>query len=62
MGTQRKIIQMLSSIGIIMVGVYMFTNHAWPTPPAVSGVGFFLTGLALWMNHCPVLKYFFEKK
>ena len=61
MGTCRKVVQMVSTLGVIAVGVYMFTNFAWPTPPAISGVGFFLAGVALWMNHCPVMKWLFER-
>ena len=62
MGAQRKLIQMASTIGVVIVGIYMLANHAWPTPPAVSGLGFLLTGIALWMNHCPGLKWLFEKE
>jgi uncharacterized membrane protein len=61
MSKQRKFVHLLASIGVIAVGLYMFFSYAWPTPPAVSGLGFFLTGLALWMNHCPIMKYLFER-
>lgn len=61
MSKPRTYVQMLATIGVMVVGLYMFFSFAWPTPPAISGVGFFLAGLALWMNHCPVMKYLFER-
>ena len=43
------------ALGVIAIGVYMFANHQLPTPPAISGIGFLLTGLALWIPVCPCL-------
>ena len=61
MGKERKIVQMLATIGVVVVGVYMTLSYDWPQPPAVSGLGFIFAGIALWMNHCPGMKMLFEK-
>ncbi|MCD5381482.1 MAG: hypothetical protein LR008_02805 [Candidatus Pacebacteria bacterium] len=55
----KKVVQGLLAIGVIAVGVYMMWNFAWPTPPAVSGLGFLFTGLALWIPHCPIARVIF---
>jgi hypothetical protein len=47
MSKQRKFVHLLASIGVIAVGLYMFFSYAWPTPPAVSGLGFFSNRLSL---------------
>ena len=44
------------ALGVIVVGIYMWWNFAWGTPPAISGVGFIMAGLALWVPHCPLMK------
>lgn len=56
-----KYVQMLSTAGVIIIGIYMLINFSWGTPPAISGLAFLLTGVALWMNHCPIMKWLFEK-
>ena len=47
-------LQQILALLVIIVGVYMFVQHAWMTPPSISGIGFFLAGLALWIPHCPI--------
>jgi len=47
MKNARSILETIASLGVIAVGLYMFINFAWPTPPAISGLGFFLAGLAI---------------
>ncbi|MEM9336915.1 MAG: hypothetical protein AAGA35_03610 [Patescibacteria group bacterium] len=61
MSTPRKAVQMIATLGVIGIGIYMLASYAWPNPPAVSGIGFLLAGIALWMNHCPVMKWLFER-
>jgi len=51
---KKKTLQALLALGTIVVGAYMLYAHAWPTPPAVSGLGFLMAGLALWVPHCPI--------
>ncbi len=53
---KKKTLQALLALGTIVVGAYMLYSHQWPTPPAVSGLGFLFAGLALWIPHCPVCK------
>lgn len=55
MNKTKKIMQGALTLGVIIVGIYMLVNHAWPTPPAISGVGFLLAGLALWVPRCPII-------
>jgi len=50
----RKILQMVLAASVIGIGVYMFFSFDWPTPPAISGLAFFLTGLWLWLPNCPI--------
>jgi len=50
----KKVLQQILAILVIIVGVYMFAKHPWMTPPSVSGIGFLLTGLALWIPNCPI--------
>lgn len=52
----KKIIQKLLILGVIIVGIYMLVSYAWPTPPAVSGLGFLMAGLAMWIPHCPICR------
>lgn len=62
MNKTKKIIQKILIIGVMVVGVYMFLNFQWPQPPAVSGLGFFMTGLAMWIPHCPLMQRLFGGK
>lgn len=55
MNKKKKVVQMLLSIGVILVGLYMLFSFTWGTPPAISGLGFLLAGLALWTPHCPIM-------
>ena len=57
---KKKTLQALLALGVIAVGAYMCYSHAWPTPPAVSGLGFLFAGLALWIPHCPIARKLFK--
>ncbi len=46
------VVRKLLTVAVVVVGVYMLLNHAWPTPPAVSGLGFVFVGLALCFSQC----------
>lgn len=52
----KEVIQKLLTIGVMVIGVYMLWNFEWPTPPAISGLGFLFAGLAMWIPHCPIAK------
>ena len=56
MNKKKRMLQALLALGVIAVGIYMLWNHTWGTPPAISGLGFVLAGLALWVPHCPLMK------
>lgn len=62
MNKKKSMIQAGLALGVIAVGLYMWLNHAWGTPPAVSGFGFILAGLALWVPHCPLMRMLFGGK
>lgn len=62
MNKAKTLIQRLLIIGVIIVGIYMLFSYAWPSPPAVSGLGFLMTGLAMWIPHCPIMKMIFKDK
>ena len=59
MNKTKKLIQHVLIIGVMIVGIYMLYKYDWPTPPAVSGLGFLMAGLAMWIPHCPVMKRIF---
>lgn len=59
MNKKKKVLQEILIIGVMVVGVYMLIKYDFPTPPAVSGLGFLLAGLALWIPHCPIIKMIF---
>lgn len=61
MNKPKRIIQKLLIIGVIVVGIYMSWNYEWPSPPAVSGLGFLMAGLAMWIPHCPIMRLLFGK-
>ena len=61
MNKAKKILQKLLILGVIIVGLYMLFSYAWPSPPAVSGLGFLFAGLAMWIPHCPICKAIFGK-
>ncbi len=56
MNKKKRMVQAVLALGVIVVGIYMWWNHAWGTPPAISGLGFIMAGLALWVPYCPVAK------
>ena len=60
MNKAKTLIQRTLTIGVIIVGIYMLVSFAWPTPPAISGLGFLFAGLALWVPHCPIMKMLFK--
>jgi F0F1-type ATP synthase assembly protein I len=62
MNKKKKVLQMLLIVGVIAIGLYMFFSFAWGTPPAISGLAFVLTGLALWIPHCPLVNILFGDK
>ena len=55
MNKAKRRLQQLTALGTIGIGIYMFVSYAWPAPPAVSGIGFILAGLGLWIPHCPLV-------
>ncbi|MDA8597145.1 hypothetical protein N9L26_02275 [Candidatus Pacebacteria bacterium] len=55
MNKAKRMVQAVLAIGVILIGIYMWWNNPWLSPPSISGVGFFLAGLALWVPHCPVM-------
>mgnify|MGYP001065254520 CR=1 FL=1 len=55
MNKKKKIVQELLTVGVIIVGIYMLVSFTWGTPPTISGLGFLMAGLALWVPHCPVI-------
>ena len=56
MNSKKRLVQMALALGVMTVGVYMLWNHTWGTPPAVSGLGFLMAGLALWTPYCPLMR------
>jgi hypothetical protein len=56
MNKKKRVVQAVLALGVIAVGIYMMWNFAWGTPPAISGLGFIMAGLALWVPHCPLMK------
>lgn len=54
MNKTKKFIVDLLKIGVMIIGVYMLAKYDWPTPPALSGLGFLFAGLAMWIPRCPV--------
>ena len=51
---------MVLALSVIIIGITMFFSFDWPTPPAVSGLAFFFTGLYMWIPHCPICKRVFK--
>gem|GEM_PF-1436128 len=49
-------------IAIAIIGIYMFSQFNWPTPPAISGLGFILIAVALWIPSCPLLHLLLNDK
>jgi F0F1-type ATP synthase assembly protein I len=62
MNKKKLIVQKLLILGVVVIGLYMLINFQWGTPPAISGVGFVLAGLALWIPHCPVANWLLGDK
>jgi len=58
---KKEHVKAVLAVMVMVIGVYMFVNNAWPTPPAVSGLGFFLVGFGQWLNFCPVCKKICKK-
>jgi drug/metabolite transporter (DMT)-like permease len=58
----KKVLEMILALGVIAIGVYMlFTNDAY-TAPFLSGLGFLLSGVLLWLPNCPICKSICDKK
>jgi len=53
MNKKKRILQGALALGVMGVGVYMLFSYTWGTPPAISGLGFLMAGLALWTPYCP---------
>jgi len=62
MNKPKKIIQGILVIGVMLVGVHMLCTFDWPTPPAISGLGFLMAGFAMWIPRCPIMKKIFGGK
>ena len=62
MNKPKKIIQGILIIAVMAVGVCMMLHNDWHTPPATSGLGFLLAGLAMWIPHCPLMEKLFGGK
>ena len=62
MNKKKHTVQAILTIGVIIVGLYMLFSYDWGTAPAVSGLGFLLAGLALWVPHCPIMNFLFGGK
>lgn len=62
MNKKKRILQSILAIGVILVGLYMLLSFPWGTPPAISGLGFLLAGLAQWVPYCPVVNFFLGDK
>lgn len=56
MNKAKRTLQAILALAVMIIGVYMLWNHEWMTPPSISGLGFLLTGLALWTPYCPIMK------
>jgi hypothetical protein len=54
----KKDIQIVFSVVVIGIGIYLLTQNAWPTPPALSGLAFLLVGYLHFMPYCPLCKAF----
>ena len=62
MSTTRQYIQGTVAIAVMIIGIYMLVNFDWPTPPAISGLGFLLAGFGLWTPHCIFLNLILRDK
>lgn len=60
MSKPRQIIQMVLAIGVMVLGIYMLLNFEWPTPPAISGLGFLMVGFSQWTPYCLLMKWIFK--
>lgn len=58
---KKEHVKAVLALGVIIIGVYMLMTYNFPTPPAVSGLGFLLVGLGQWMNYCPICKFICKK-
>lgn len=56
MNKTKRLLQKALILGVVVVGVYMLYQHPWGTPPAISGLGFLMAGLAMWIPYCPICK------
>lgn len=59
MSKLKNLLVDLLKLGVIFIGIYMLNTYEWPTPPAVSGLGFLFAGLAMWIPYCPICKKIF---
>ena len=62
MSKTRQIIQIIVASAVMIIGVYMLLNFDWPTPPAISGLGFLLAGYGLWVPRCFLLNFMLGDK
>jgi len=62
MKNKRLFVKRLLALGVVGIGIYMFTSFVWGTPPAISGLGFILAGLALFVPGHPTAKSPFEDR
>jgi hypothetical protein len=58
----KKALQMILSLAIIVIGIYMMANNTLWSAPSLSGLAFIMTGLLHWMPHCPVCKALCKKQ
>ena len=62
MNKKKKMLQAILILVVMVIGVYMLWENQWGTPPALSGLAFLLTGLAMWVPYCPVAHKMFGDK
>lgn len=62
MNKPKNIIQGILAIGVMLVGIHMICHYDWLTPPSISGIGFLMAGLAMWIPHCPLMRMIFGGK
>lgn len=59
MNPTKRLIQKALIIGVIVIGIFLLVSSEWPEPPALSGLGFLMAGLAMWIPHCPIMRMLF---
>lgn len=58
----RTFIHGISSLALLVIGIYMIMNSEWPTPPMLSGISFIVIAVNIWLPVCPVMEKLFPKK